>query len=363
MGKTLHVDLAERSYEIVIENGALTRVGALLAPLKLGKRGIIITNTVVSEWYLEPVLKSLQAHDFEVDVYILPDGEQTKSLAWLEQIFHKMLAMHLDRHSFVVALGGGVVGDLAGFAAASFMRGIPFVQIPTTLLAQVDSSVGGKTGVNLREGKNLIGAFYQPRIVAIDPAVLQTLPQRQLRAGFAEVIKYGVIYDAEFFEYLEEHRDAIFALEAEQIEHIIHTACKIKAEVVEQDEREAGLRAILNFGHTVGHALEAICGYGHYVHGEAVAIGMAVACSIAEDALDFDKTQTQRVQALIEQSELPRLVPHDIPHETIIEYMQRDKKVQDEVIRFALPHRIGEVSIISSVTHEQIIRGLNANRT
>ncbi|MEW6534478.1 MAG: 3-dehydroquinate synthase [Candidatus Auribacterota bacterium] len=362
MGQTLRVNLDERSYDICIEHGCLSAIGSLLSPLKLGKRCIVITNEVVKQWYLEPVMKSLRDSGYTAESYILPDGEQTKSLSWLEQIFHKMLEMRLDRKSFVVALGGGVVGDLAGFAAASYMRGIPFVQVPTTLLSQVDSSVGGKTGVNLREGKNLIGAFYQPKRVIIDPKVLNTLDIRELRAGFSEVIKYGVIYDAGFFSFLEKNLSAVFQLEPDVIEYVIARSCAIKAEVVEQDEQESGLRAILNFGHTVGHALESITSYGTYVHGEAVAIGMITACTLGERVAGFSPDQSAQVRRLIERSGLPSRVPVGIPNEQIIEYMRRDKKVQDDTIRFVLPKRIGEVSVVGSVTISEIEFALDANR-
>ncbi len=363
MPQTVHINLDDRSYDIRIQSGILTGCGKLIAESTTARRCMLITNEVVKQWYLEPTLESLKSAGFTVTPYILPDGEEVKSLKYLELIYHAMLDAHLDRHCCVVALGGGVVGDLAGFAAATFMRGIEFIQIPTTLLAQVDSSVGGKTGINLREGKNLVGAFYQPKLVVIDPDVLSTLEQRQLRAGFAEVIKYGIIYDADFFAYLETHVGRIFKLDPACIAHIIALSCTIKARVVEQDERESGLRAILNFGHTVGHAIEAITGYGRFVHGEAVAIGMAVAGSLAVEVLGFEPFSVKRLVALMKKSGLPCTVPSDISTNEIIDYMGRDKKVKDNVIRFVLPDEIGRVKIVKDVSVEAMSKAIDQQRS
>lgn len=363
MTNTVHINLQDRSYDILIEPGLLARCAEPIRTVLQSRRCMVITNDIVKQWYLEPVLASLADAGIDAAPYILPDGEQVKSVGHLESIWHAMLDARLDRHCFVVALGGGVVGDLAGFAAATYMRGIPFVQIPTTLLAQVDSSVGGKTGINLREGKNLIGAFYQPRCVIIDPNVLQTLDIRQLRAGFAEVIKYGMIYDASFFAYLETHLERIVSLELSPVEHSIALSCRIKAQVVEQDERESGLRAILNFGHTVGHALEAITQYGRFVHGEAVAVGMVAACSLAEQVLGFDRYATQRLIDIVKRSGLPSEIPSDIDNDTIIGYMRRDKKVKDDVIRFVLPDSIGSVRIVSDVPLGVIRDALDQHRS
>ncbi len=362
MSRTIHVDLGSRSYDIIIKENSLADISEYVWSLGLGKRGIIITNDVVSRWYLDPVARSLEQAGFVMEQFILPDGEQTKCLDWLDKVYHAMLKARLDRNSFVVALGGGVVGDLAGFAAATYMRGIPFIQVPTTLLAQVDSSVGGKTGVNLKEGKNLVGAFYQPKCVVIDPLVLRTLEKRELRAGFAEVIKYGVIRDEVFFRYLEDNITDIFNLKPDCIEHIISVSCRIKAEVVAKDECEAGLRAILNFGHTAGHALEAICGYGKLVHGEGVGIGMAVACSLGQMCTGFASESTDRIKQLIRESGLPYRVPAGIASDLIIEYMRRDKKTANDTIRFVLPVKIGDVTMVDTVSDKDIATAIEANK-
>lgn len=362
MAQKIPVNLGNRSYDIVIKVNCLNDIAEYISLLKTGKKAFIITNDVVGRWYLRPVAESLDSAGYSVVSYTIADGEQTKSMSWLEKIYHAMLDAKLDRHSIVIALGGGVIGDLAGFAAATYMRGIPYIQVPTTLLAQVDSSVGGKTGINLKEGKNLVGAFYQPKLVVIDPAVLKTLPERELKAGFAEVIKYGIIRDEEFFCFLEKNIPRIFKLEPECIEHIVSTSCRIKADVVEKDERESNLRAILNFGHTVGHALEAVTDYAHFVHGEAVAIGMVVACALGEQCLGFPTESTRRVKNLIHTSGLPYLVPKNISNETVIDFMRHDKKVKDDTLVFVLPKKIGEVSIVSTVSVPEIMEALDASR-
>ena len=362
MARNIKVDLGTRSYEIRIGKNSLAGLAGCLSGLGISRTGMIITNDVVAQWYLEPVLDSLKREGFCVDVFILPDGEQTKSIHWLERIYHKMMESGQDRQSFLIALGGGVIGDLTGFAASTFMRGIDFIQVPTTLLSQVDSSVGGKTGVNLREGKNLVGAFYQPRLVVIDPQVLTTLDDRQLRAGFAEVIKYGVIRDIGFFEYLEQNIDRIFGLDEDAIERIIGRSCEIKSEVVSKDEREAGLRAILNFGHTAGHAIEAVTGYSRFVHGEAIAIGMMVASTLGEKIFSMDGSCSARLKKLIELSGLPCSVPSDVSDEDIIKFMKRDKKVKDDKIVFVLPYELGDVKIVKDVGIDDILWAVGRNR-
>ncbi len=363
MGHTVHINLGERSYDIRIEAGSLADCGSLIKTVTPAKRCLLVTNDVVKQWYLEPALGSLKSAGFDASPFVLPDGEHVKSLNCLESIYHAMIEARIDRHGCVIALGGGVVGDLAGFAAATYMRGIDFVQIPTTLLAQVDSSVGGKTGINLREGKNLVGAFYQPRLVVIDPDVLSTLDGRQLRAGFAEVIKYGIIYDADLFAYLEDHIERIFKLDSTCIAHIVAVSCSIKADVVEQDERESGLRAILNFGHTVGHAIEAVTGYDRFVHGEAVAVGMAVAVTLANSVSGFTDGCVKRVISLLKRSQLPYRIPSDISTESIIECMRKDKKVKNDIIRFVLPERIGKVKIVDDVPVSAIARAIDFYRS
>jgi len=363
MAQTIMVDLDVRSYPIFIEHGVLDMCAEYITGLKTGRRAIIITNDIVSKWYLDKVYNNLTENGFDIETLILPDGEKTKSMEWLEKIYHEMLSARLDRHSIVIALGGGVVGDLSGFAAATYMRGIPYIQVPTTLLSQVDSSVGGKTGINLKEGKNLVGAFYQPMMVLIDPSVLSTLDARQLKAGFAEVIKYGIIWDQEFFCYLEENLKKIMKLDKNHLEQIISTSCRIKADVVGKDERESALRAILNFGHTVGHAIEAIAGYETYVHGEAVAMGMIAESYLGTKILGFDDNSLQRIKTITANSGLPYSIPENITTDSIIEHMYYDKKVRNKKIRIVIPEKIGKVQIIDDISESDIAWALEQCRT
>lgn len=362
MAQTIMVDLGARSYPIFIEHGILDSCAEYIFNLKTGTRGIIITNDVVSKWYLDKVYNNLNDDGHIMETLILPDGEKTKSIEWLEKIYHEMLSVHLDRHSFVIALGGGVVGDLAGFAAATYMRGIPYIQIPTTLLAQVDSSVGGKTGLNLKEGKNLVGAFYQPKMVIIDPSVLTTLSPRHLRAGLAEVIKYGIIWDQELFCFLEENIRKILKLDKNCTEQVIGASCRIKAEVVGKDERESALRAVLNFGHTVGHAIEAISGYDKFVHGEAVAMGMMAETYLGAKVLGLDEESVHRIKAIIASSGLPHIIPEDITSDVIIEHMYYDKKVKNKKIRIVIPDKIGSVQIVDDISESNIAWALEQCR-
>ena len=269
----------------------------------------------------------------------LPDGEANKNAATLEDRLTRLLELHVERSTTLIALGGGVIGDIAGFAAAICQRGMPLVQIPTTLLAQVDSSVGGKTGINHRLGKNMIGAFWQPRAVLIDTAMLATLPDRELRAGLAEVIKYGAIRDVEFFAWLEANMPALLAKDGAALTHAIHRSCAIKAEIVAADEREAGERALLNFGHTFGHAIEAAQGYGEWLHGEAVAAGMVCAARLSERACGFDAAQTQRLVNLLAAAGLPT-APPKIARDRWLELMRSDKKVERGAMRFVLLERL-----------------------
>ena len=293
-------------------------------------------------------------------VLALPDGERTKSLKWVARVLNELLRRRYERKAWLVALGGGVVGDLAGFAASIYLRGIPFVQVPTTLVAQVDASIGGKTGVNHLLGKNLIGTFYQPKLVLIDPGALRTLPPREYRAGLAEVIKYGVIADAEFFEFLERGMAQILKLEPAALHRVIRTSCAIKAAVVAEDEREGDRRRILNFGHTVGHALETLGGYRRYTHGEAVAIGMVVAARLAERLGLAGASVGMRIRALIERTGLPAdLPPRSAP--ALLRALRQDKKVQDRRIHFVLPDRIGHV-IVRPVEEPEIRRVLAARQ-
>ena len=273
---------------------------------------------------------------------MMPEGEEHKNLKSLSTIYDQLISARFDRHSCLMALGGGVIGDLAGFAAATFLRGIPFVQVPTTLLAQVDSSVGGKTGVNHQEGKNLIGAFYQPRLVLIDVKVLHTLPRRELLAGLAEVIKYGIIEDPRFFELLEKKLERILALDTELLLEAIATSCTIKSKVVEKDEREEDYRSVLNFGHTIGHALESLTGYEKYLHGEAIAIGMAQAASISVHQGICDNESLQRIHRLITKTGLPTELPSNIQPKELAEKMELDKKSEGGKVKFVLCAGIGK---------------------
>ncbi len=343
---TVKVALGDRSYDIEIGTG-LPEAGGRLQDLALGKKMAVVTNPTVKELYGKPFIDSLKAAGFLVMSIDIPDGEQYKNLDWANSIYTALLINSFDRKSALVALGGGVIGDLTGFAAATFMRGVPFVQVPTTLLAMVDSSVGGKTGVNHAMGKNMIGAFYQPKKVLMDLTVLKSLPKEEFLSGMAEVIKYGVIADAEFFQYLEDNRKKILGLDMDALGHIIRRSCEIKAGVVSSDERESGLRAILNFGHTVGHAIETAQNY-KMRHGEAVAIGMVCASRLSCRTGLSEASIPERVEKLIKSYGLPTELSalKRVPGVSeLTDIMQVDKKAEEGRIRFVLPKKIGEVVI------------------
>lgn len=343
---TVTVQLGERSYPIHIEAGLLTQPGFFM-PYIRGPLAVIITNPIVASHYLDDAIAA--CGPCRVEVIEVPDGENYKSLDSFEMIMTRLLEMNAARDTTLIALGGGVIGDLCGFVAATYQRGIPFIQVPTTLLAQVDSSVGGKTAVNHPLGKNMIGAFYQPQAVIIDTATLSTLPQRQFAAGMAEVIKYGIIYDDAFFGWLTDKVAALGALEPAAIVTTIRRCCEIKAEVVAIDEREGGLRAILNLGHTFGHAIEAEQGYGTWLHGEAVAAGMVLACLTAEQLNWFPASETRRVSDLLRAFCLPVNGPATMTKEDYVRHMKHDKKVADGRIRFVLPKKIGEAVVTDEV--------------
>jgi 3-dehydroquinate synthase len=345
--ETLTVELGARSYPIYIGAGILSRAGEFLASAGLAGKIALVTNPTVAKFYLEPAREVLTQAGFEVVPVLIPDGEEHKNHASLGLIYDALVSARLERKSAVAALGGGVIGDLAGFAAATYLRGVPYVQIPTTLLAQVDSSVGGKTGVNHRDGKNLIGAFYQPRLVLIDVDALATLPRRELVAGLSEIIKYGIIADAELFGLLEAHIDQLVELERELLIRVITQSCAIKARVVEQDEREDDYRAVLNFGHTLGHALEAATEYRDFLHGEAVAIGMAKAAVISARRGSCDASTVSRIHSLIQKSGLPTELPQNLARERLIEGMGVDKKSAGGKIRFVLCDGIGKTRFAS----------------
>jgi 3-dehydroquinate synthase len=360
--RTVTVPLGERSYSILIGPGLLATLGAQCASLGLGKRCAVVSDAHVASKYGKSSLASLRNAGFEPVLIRIPAGETAKRVRIVERCYEELASHRLERNSFVVALGGGVVGDLAGFLAATYLRGIAFVQVPTTLLAQVDSSVGGKVGVNLAAGKNLVGAFHQPRLVLSDVATLKTLPRRELRAGVAEVIKYGIIYDEHLFARLEQDLPRLLKLDAEVVNEIVARCCEIKAEVVAQDERESGLRSILNFGHTIGHALETISRYGKYLHGEAIAIGQVAAADISRRQLGLAATDAARVKAVFTAAGLPTRVRLAKPQfARLLEAMRLDKKVRGGEIRFVLAKKIGEVVWEQPVAVEAITAALGVD--
>ncbi|MBI5050485.1 MAG: 3-dehydroquinate synthase [Nitrospirae bacterium] len=346
----VRVELKERSYGIIIGRKTLRRLGRRLIEFR-PSRIAIISNKTVFPLYKDVVLNSLTECGWKPEVFLLPDGEEYKDLLWASYLYGELLKARFDRDSLLIAFGGGVVGDITGFVASTYMRGIKYVQVPTTLLAQVDSSVGGKTGVNHESGKNMIGTFYQPSLVLIDIDTLKTLPQREFSAGMAEVIKYGVITDRELFSSLETQMKDIFSL-GDSLISIIARSCMIKADVVSMDERESGLRAILNFGHTIGHALETVTGYTRFLHGEAIAIGMCAASQIAVRMGLLKEKDAERIKNIISQYKLPSSIPQDINASDIINAMEVDKKVKADRIRFILPESIGKVRIEDSVDKE-----------
>jgi 3-dehydroquinate synthase len=340
----LKVDLGERSYDIVFGTGVISRLGSLCRGLALGKDVMVITNSIIGKYYFDAVRKSLTDSGFTVHKFVMPDGEAYKNAETLQQIYDALIDAGLDRGSFVLALGGGVVGDIAGYAAASYLRGISFVQAPTTLLAQVDSSVGGKTGINHAKGKNLVGAFYQPKLVCIDLETLDTLPEREYISGLAEVVKYGVVADADFFEYIYSNSAKLLARDKHCLLTVEKRSCAIKASVVMQDERESGLRAVLNYGHTIGHAIESLSAYKSFLHGEAVAIGMAHAAMISEAMGYSTKADTNRIVNLLESLHLPVKLP-TYSAEAYSGAILHDKKVKDGQITFVLNEGIGNYSL------------------
>ena len=347
----LNVELGSRSYPIYIDSGLINSTD-LLSNYIHSKRVCIITNNIVAPLYLEAFKDKLT--DFMVDQVILPDGEAEKSLANFDVIMSHLLTHEHGRDTTLIALGGGVIGDITGFAAACYQRGINFIQVPTTLLSQVDSSVGGKTAVNHPLGKNMIGAFYQPQAVFIDTRSLHTLPTREFAAGMAEVIKYGLIYDTELFAYLEHNIAKLQQLDETCLQHIIFRCCEIKALIVAQDEKEQGLRALLNLGHTFAHAIEAQMGYGVWLHGEAVATGMVLAAKLAYTRQDLTREDVERIAALIAQYSLPIEIPSDMTSEHFLLHMRKDKKNKKGTIRFILPTEFGQCALVDDVSDDQV---------
>ena len=350
----VRVNLSERAYDIVIGAGTVTGVGTFAISRTRATHAVVITDKNVEAAYAHPVAEQLGQAGCKVEVLVVAPGEPSKCLNAVGVLWEKLLELGTDRKSIVVAVGGGVIGDLAGFVAATYARGIPFVQVPTTLLAQVDSSVGGKVGINLPAAKNMVGAFWQPRGVLIDIAALDTLPEREYRAGLAEVVKYGVIMDADFFSYLEQHIDEINARDHEVLTHIVARCCRLKADVVENDEREeTGLRAILNYGHTFCHGLEAATGYGELLHGEAVSIGMVCAARLAQSLGRIGASFGEQQRSLLTSLGLPVTVPQ-VDHEQLLAIMKRDKKVEHGRLRFVLPSRLGHVELVGDVEESQV---------
>jgi len=349
----LTVALGERSYPIVIGQGTLAQPQWLSQAIR-GRRVAIVTNETVAPLYLASLRDTLAG--FAVDELILPDGEQFKSLEVFNRIMTWLLEQGHARDTTLIALGGGVIGDITGFAAACYQRGVDFIQVPTTLLSQVDSSVGGKTAVNHPLGKNMIGAFYQPKLVLIDTNSLSTLPPRELAAGLAEVIKYGIIYDGEFFAWLEAHLEQLIALEPEALTHAIARCCQIKAEIVAADETEKGQRALLNLGHTFGHAIEAEMGYGNWLHGEAVGAGMVMAATTAEALGLVSGEEVARMVGLIKRAGLPVEPPQSMHFDDFMRHMRRDKKVIGGQLRLVLPEGIGVARIVADVADEILRR-------
>lgn len=357
--RELLLDLDERSYPIFIGSNLLAQK-ELLAPHIKGKQVCIVTNTSLETLLLPQLEASLSGCD--VCKVILPDGEAYKNLETLNLIFDQLLQSRHTRRTTLIALGGGVVGDMTGFAAACYQRGVDFIQIPTTLLSQVDSSVGGKTGVNHALGKNMIGAFYQPNCVVADTTVLQSLPRRELAAGIAEIIKYGLIYDAEFYCWLEQNMSSLLSADQEALAYAVHRSCEIKAEVVSKDEREGDIRAILNLGHTFGHAIETHLGYGRYIHGEAVAIGMQMAVQLSVDMGWLEPELIDRNLKLTQLAGLPYQTPKEMEAATFLELMAVDKKVLDGRLRLVLLRGLGDAVVTEELQTEQVVAAIEACR-
>jgi len=355
--RTLNVDLGDRSYPIYIGIG-LRHKKALFADAIAGKQVMIVTNETIAPLYLDSLV-SLLADDYQVDTCILPDGESHKTLTTYEMIMTRLLEVRHNRTTTIIALGGGVIGDMAGFAAATYQRGVNFIQVPTTLLSQVDSSVGGKTGVNHALGKNMIGAFHQPQAVIIDTETLSTLPKRELSSGMSEVIKYGMICDLDFFAWLEANMTDLMALSQEHISDAIYRSCAAKAKVVAQDEKENGIRAILNLGHTYGHAIETEMGYGVWLHGEAVAAGTMMALDLSWRMGNLNHDDLARSQAILKAAQLPTLPPKEMTLASFMRCMLVDKKVLDGSLRLVLLNQLGDAIVTSDFPMAMFEDGVN----
>ena len=351
------VNLGPRSYTIAVECGALDTVGARLAGLGVGGRAALVSDAAIQRLYGKTVVASLDGAGFTVAEVEVPEGEAAKTLAVAEQCWDALLGAGLDRTSTVLALGGGAVGDVAGFVAATYMRGVNFVQLPTTVLAQVDASIGGKTAVDHPKAKNLIGAFHQPRLVLVDPAVVRTLPERQFRSGLAEIVKHGIVLDAAYFAEVERDAEALCARELPVLERIIGGSCRLKASVVERDERESELRHVLNYGHTIGHALEAATGYARFTHGEAVSLGIAAEARVARRLGLCREATVERQERLLAAVGLPvRAAVDDV--EAVLAALARDKKARDGRVPFVLAPEIGAFRLVYDVPNEDVVAAL-----
>jgi len=353
--EVVNVELGDRAYPIYVGAGCLADLGKRLLETGCGKRIAVVTNSTIASIYLEPALAALTGAGFDPAVIQIPDGEEHKNLAWLAFVYDRLIDAGVDRGGAVIALGGGVVGDLTGFAAATYLRGVACVQVPTTLLAQIDASIGGKTGINHAAGKNLLGAFKQPRFVLADVDCLKTLPRREYVAGLAEVIKTGAILDTELFELLEAELPALLRQDPDLMVRVVRRCCQLKAVVVAEDETEGGYRAILNFGHTVGHAIESLTDYTTYLHGEAVAIGMVAAVRLSHHLGRCDETTVRRLTHLLERCGLPTEMPADLDRDAIALAMRTDKKAQSGTIKFVCLEGIGTTRF-ERLTCEQIVR-------
>ena len=349
--ETLQVSLGERSYPIYIQKGAMSDCSLFSSHIK-GRKVVVVTNETLLPLFQNKLGQALIEYD--VSWFAIEDGEQYKTLASFEKIQSFLLENNFGRDVTLIALGGGVIGDITGFVAATYQRGVNFIQVPTTLLSQVDSSVGGKTAVNHPLGKNMIGAFYQPQAVIIDTISFETLPEREFAAGMAEVVKYGILGNSEFFDYLEQNKASIKNKEEASLQYVIKQCCQDKADIVAQDEKESGLRALLNLGHTFGHAIEAEQGYGNWLHGEAVSAGMVQACKLAELRNWLPQKDVTRVCALLAYFDLPIAGPEQMTWQSYLNHMQKDKKVQADKIRFVLPKSIGKAILVNDVTEAEL---------
>lgn len=355
--KSIDIDLNEKSYSIMISSGSWSAFFDYIPDNLKNEKALIITDRNVYSYYFKDISAALDSMNMDYHVVIVPPGEKSKDFSAIEKLYTAALDFNLNRRSFIIALGGGVIGDLAGFVASTYMRGIPFIQIPTTLLAQVDSSIGGKVAVNHPMGKNIIGAFHQPKVVLINTDTLRTLPPRELSTGMAELIKYGLIYDQAFLKWLDSNLSLLMALDSDAMTHAIQRSCQIKASIVEQDEEEFGLRKILNFGHTIGHAIESTAGYGKFNHGEAVALGMVVESYIALQKGLIDERYIQKLKSILNRSRLPVALPN-LNIDSMIDAMRHDKKNIEGKITFVLPVGIGQVEVFDDITIEEIKKAL-----